>query len=77
MNTQRIYVRGLESSTLNVSLDGAKQGKNMFQHFGNELGVNPDLLKTEATAVTPVRYKAVRLLMAWRIIGVFTPISLA
>lgn len=46
MNTQRIYVRGLESSTLNVSLDGAKQGKNMFQHFGNELGVNPDLLKT-------------------------------
>ena len=41
-NTQRIYLRGVESSNLNISLDGAKQGKNIFQHRGNELGVNPD-----------------------------------
>ena len=44
-NVQRIYLRGIESSNLNITLDGAKQGKNMFQHRGNELGINPDLLK--------------------------------
>ncbi|QKF74037.1 TonB-dependent siderophore receptor [Aliarcobacter faecis] len=44
-NAQRIYLRGIESSNLNISLDGAKQGKNMFQHRGNELGVSPELLK--------------------------------
>lgn len=46
INTQRIYLRGIESTNLNISLDGTTQGKNMFQHRGNELGVNPDLLKT-------------------------------
>ncbi|MFY9082465.1 TonB-dependent receptor plug domain-containing protein, partial [Aliarcobacter butzleri] len=45
INVQRIYLRGIESSNLNISLDGAKQGKNMFQHRSNELGINPDLLK--------------------------------
>lgn len=44
-NAQRVYIRGLESSNFNITLDGARQGKNMFQHRGNELGVNPDLLK--------------------------------
>lgn len=44
-NAQRLYLKGLESSTFDISLDGAKQGKNMFQHRGNELGVNADLLK--------------------------------
>lgn len=27
INVQRIYLRGIESSNLNISLDGAKQGK--------------------------------------------------
>ncbi len=45
INTQRVYLRGIESTNLNISLDGATQGKNMFQHMGNELRVNPDLLK--------------------------------
>ncbi|WP_066352672.1 TonB-dependent receptor domain-containing protein [Aliarcobacter skirrowii] len=45
INVQRVYLRGIESSNLNISLDGAKQGKNMFQHRSNELGINPDLLK--------------------------------
>jgi len=44
-NAKRIYVRGVESSTLNITLDGASQGKNIFQHRGNELGINPDILK--------------------------------
>lgn len=46
INTQRVYLRGIESTNLNISLDGASQGKNIFQHRGNELRVNPDLLKT-------------------------------
>ncbi|RXK13274.1 TonB-dependent receptor [Halarcobacter mediterraneus] len=45
INVQRIYLRGVESTSLNITLDGAKQGKNIFQHRGNELGVNPDILK--------------------------------
>lgn len=45
ISVQRIYLRGVESSNLNITLDGAKQGKNMFQHRGNELGANPDILK--------------------------------
>lgn len=44
-NAQRVYIRGLESSNFNITLDGAKQGKNMFQHRGNELGISPELLK--------------------------------
>jgi hemoglobin/transferrin/lactoferrin receptor protein len=44
-NAKRIYFRGVESSTLNIAVDGATQGKNVFQHRGNELGINPDLLK--------------------------------
>lgn len=44
-NAKRIYFKGVESSTLNISVDGASQGKNIFQHRGNELGINPDLLK--------------------------------
>lgn len=44
-NAKRVYLRGIESTNLNISLDGAKQGTNIFQHRGNELGLNPDLLK--------------------------------
>lgn len=46
VNAKRLYLRGLESSTLNISLDGARQGKNMFQHRGNELRINTDILKS-------------------------------
>lgn len=53
INVQRIYIKGIESSNLNISLDGAKQGKNMFQHRGNELGINPDLLKTLEVRTAP------------------------
>ncbi|MBL3520489.1 TonB-dependent receptor [Arcobacter lanthieri] len=57
-NAQRVYLRGLESSNFNISLDGAKQGKNMFQHRGNELGVNPDLLKVANIKTSPDASKA-------------------
>ena len=55
---QRIYLRGIESSNLNISLDGAKQGKNMFQHRSNELGINPDLLKVVDVNTSPDASKA-------------------
>ena len=45
VNVQRLYIRGIESTNLNITLDGAKQGKNVFQHKANVLGFNPDLLK--------------------------------
>ena len=32
VNVQRLYIRGIESTNLNITLDGAKQGKNVFQH---------------------------------------------
>ena len=53
INVQRIYFRGIESSNLTISLDGAKQGKNMFQHRSNELGINSDLLKAVDVKTSP------------------------
>ncbi|MDY0321193.1 MAG: TonB-dependent receptor [Arcobacteraceae bacterium] len=44
-DTQRIYLRGIESSNLNVTLDGASVGANLFQHRSNMTGVDADLLK--------------------------------
>ncbi|MCB5160473.1 TonB-dependent receptor domain-containing protein [Marinomonas algarum] len=52
-NAKRIYVRGVESSTLDITLDGATQGKNIFQHRGNELGINPDILKVVDVQTAP------------------------
>lgn len=45
INAQRIYLRGIEGSNLNITLDGAKQGTNLHQHRGNVMGLDPDLLK--------------------------------
>lgn len=45
INAQRLYLRGIESSNLNITIDGAKQGTNLHQHRGNVMGINPDLLK--------------------------------
>jgi hemoglobin/transferrin/lactoferrin receptor protein len=50
---KRIYVRGVESSTLDVSLDGASQGSNIFQHRSNEVGINPDILKVVNVKTAP------------------------
>ena len=57
-NAKRIFVRGVESSMLNISIDGAPQGKNIFQHRGNELGVNPDILKVINIQTAPDASKA-------------------
>ncbi|MDD3609343.1 MAG: TonB-dependent receptor [Halothiobacillaceae bacterium] len=52
-NAQRLYLRGIEASTLNVTVDGARQGRNLFQHRGNIGGMDPELLKSVEVQTTP------------------------
>ncbi len=42
---QRITIRGLGETDLDIRLDGASQHANMFHHIGN-LTLNPDILKS-------------------------------
>jgi len=42
---QKINIRGLGESDLDITLDGASQHANMFHHIGN-LTLNPDILKS-------------------------------
>lgn len=44
-NAQRIYLNGIEGSNLNISVDGARSGRNLHQHRGGFGGVDPDLLQ--------------------------------
>ena len=41
---QKVHVRGLDDSSLNVTIDGAQQGGGFFRHQGN-LNIDPELLK--------------------------------
>lgn len=41
---QRVYVRGIEETSLNVTVDGARQSGNLFRHNGN-MGIDPFMLK--------------------------------
>ncbi|MEP2654028.1 MAG: TonB-dependent receptor [Paraglaciecola sp.] len=41
---QKIYIRGLEDSFLNVTVDGAQQTSTLFHHIGR-VTLDPDLLK--------------------------------
>ena len=42
---QKIYVRGIEETSLNVSIDGARQGGNLYSHSGDNSNIDPFLLK--------------------------------
>ncbi len=44
-NARRLYLNGIEATNLNISIDGARQGRNLFQHRGNLTGLDPALLK--------------------------------
>ncbi|QEW06166.1 TonB-dependent receptor [Nitrincola iocasae] len=44
-NAQRVYLNGVEGSNLNITIDGARNGRNLHQHRGGFGGLNPDLLK--------------------------------
>ncbi|QTD54455.1 TonB-dependent receptor domain-containing protein [Parasphingorhabdus cellanae] len=42
---QKIYVRGLEDSQINVTIDGAPQSGTLFHHIGR-VNIEPELLET-------------------------------
>ncbi|MGY6628516.1 MAG: TonB-dependent receptor domain-containing protein [Oceanicaulis sp.] len=44
-NGQRLFLRGVEGSNLNISVDGARQGRNLYNHRGGLLNVDPEILK--------------------------------
>ncbi|GLR63075.1 TonB-dependent receptor domain-containing protein [Marinospirillum insulare] len=45
VNAQRIYLNGVEGTNLNITIDGARQGRSLFQHRGGLTGIDPALLK--------------------------------
>ena len=45
-NAQRIYLRGIEGTNLNITIDGAKQGGSLYQHMGDIGSMDPSLLKS-------------------------------
>lgn len=53
VNAQRLYLRGVESSNLNITIDGIRQGRNLFQHRGGMLRLEPHLLKEVEVSVGP------------------------
>lgn len=53
-NTQRLYLRGIEGSNLSITVDGARQGSNLFQHRGGLLRIDPQLLKAINVDAGPV-----------------------
>ncbi|MBK1671889.1 hypothetical protein CKO35_00975 [Ectothiorhodospira shaposhnikovii] len=44
-NAQRLYLRGIDASNLNITIDGAIQGRSLFQHHGGIGSLDPYLLK--------------------------------
>lgn len=44
-NGQRLYLRGVEASQLNVTIDGARQGANLYNHRGGLPNIEPELVK--------------------------------
>ena len=44
-NAQRIYVRGIEARNLNVTIDGATQGRNLHQHRGGIVSLDHSMIK--------------------------------
>ncbi|WP_316348637.1 TonB-dependent receptor plug domain-containing protein [Desulfuromonas acetoxidans] len=52
-NAQRFYLRGIEASNLNIRIDGASQGRNLFQHRGATGGMDADLLKAVTVETLP------------------------
>ncbi|TVQ28887.1 MAG: hypothetical protein EA370_15965 [Wenzhouxiangella sp.] len=44
-NGQRIYLRGIEGTNLNITIDGARQGQNLYNHRGGLSNIDPALLR--------------------------------
>lgn len=45
-NAKRIYVRGISEALINISIDGAKQSKDLHQHRGGLSNIDADILKS-------------------------------
>lgn len=44
-NGQRLFLRGVEGSNLNITVDGARQGQNLYNHRGGLQNIDPEILK--------------------------------
>ncbi|MBB4211035.1 hemoglobin/transferrin/lactoferrin receptor protein [Rhodothalassium salexigens DSM 2132] len=53
-SNQRLYVRGIEGSNLNITVDGVRQSQNLFQHRGGLMRLDPFLLKRVALSTGAV-----------------------
>lgn len=42
---QRIYLRGIETSNLNITVDGARQNQNLHNHRGGLANIDPAILR--------------------------------
>lgn len=42
---RRLFLRGVEGSNVNITVDGARQGQNLYNHRGGLMGVDPAILK--------------------------------
>lgn len=45
-NAKRIYSRGISEALMNISIDGAKQSKDLHQHRGGLSNIDADILKS-------------------------------
>lgn len=45
VQSQKIYIRNMEDTTMNVTVDGAQQSGNLFHHQGR-ISIDPELLKS-------------------------------
>lgn len=52
-NGQRVYVRGIEGSNLNLTVDGARQGQNLYNHRGGLANIDPELVRVVEVAPGP------------------------
>ncbi|MEN3159335.1 TonB-dependent receptor [Alkalimonas sp. NCh-2] len=50
---RRLFLRGAEGSNLNITVDGARQGPNLYNHRGGMLGVDPAILKQVSVTSGP------------------------
>ncbi len=53
-NGQRLVLRGIEGSNLNITVDGARQGSNLYNHRGGLANIDADILKQVEVAPGPI-----------------------
>ena len=45
-NAKRFYMRGISEALTNITIDGAKQSKDLHQHRGGLASIDTDILKS-------------------------------